>query len=114
MNHPLTPSCAQMNLERGDGCRRQGQVLRLALLLIDSSDYHANMDTTGQSEFSGESKPVEVGFWPAFLLTLSGAAGLIALVANGPTAIVYVSGLGAIVSLAWIAVLVRQNRKSGS
>ena len=69
------------------------------------------MESSGQSEFSGESKPVSINFWPSFLLTLSGASGLINSVANGPVAITYAAGAFGIASLVWIAMISRRNRK---
>ena len=69
------------------------------------------MESSGQSEFSGESKSVTLSFWQSFLLTLAGASGLISLVANGPEWITFLSGGVAVVAIAWIAVTAVKARR---
>ncbi len=69
------------------------------------------MESSGQSEFSGESKSVTLSFWQSFLLTLAGASGLISLVANGPEWITYLSGAVAVIAIAWIGVTAVKSRK---
>lgn len=63
------------------------------------------MQNTGGSEpskFEESPAPLELRFWQSFSLTLSGAAGLISLVADGPPWLTS-TGVGlAIATLIWI------------
>jgi hypothetical protein len=64
-----------------------------------------DMQYTGGSEYSEAKEnraPLELRFWKSFSLTLSGAAGLISLVFDGPLWLTYTGGALAIATLIWI------------
>lgn len=72
------------------------------------------MDSTGGAEFSGEEnnadkksmvnarKTIELTFWPSFLLTLAGVAGLISMLFDGPRWITYPAHVIVISILLWM------------
>ena len=65
------------------------------------------MQGSGESEYSSENgKPVglKLFFWQSFLLTLAGAAGLISMVANGPTWLTYAGLVSTVALLIWVIV----------
>lgn len=67
------------------------------------------MESSGQSEFSNSPKKVySLTFWQNFLLTLTGACGLISMVTDGPQWITYPSLFLVIVVLLSI---IRNNKK---
>ena len=72
------------------------------------------MQNSGESEFSEsqqQSKKLTLSFWQSFLLTLSGAAGLIAMVANGPLWIEILGFAAAIAVIVWVGVSLASRRK---
>ena len=63
------------------------------------------MQNSGESEFSGsdEKAPsLSITFWQVFLLTLTGASGLISIVADGPSWLTYSGLFSVILVLLWI------------
>ena len=65
------------------------------------------MESSGQSEFSGnkkEQKALTLNFWQSFLVTLSGAAGLISLVADGPLWLSVTGFSLVIIVIFWVAI----------
>ena len=69
------------------------------------------MQNSGESEFSCESKKIDLKFWPSFFLTLSGAAGLISMVADGPLWLTIPSFVITIGVLLWIIAEQAKNKK---
>ena len=72
------------------------------------------MQSSGESEFSGENKSatkLTLNFWQSFLLTLAGAVGLISLVTDGPQWISVTGFILVIILLVWILVSQRRNRE---
>lgn len=72
------------------------------------------MQSSGESEFSGENKSatkLTLNFWQSFLLTLAGAVGLISLVTDGPKWISVTGFILVIILLVWILVSQRRNRE---
>ena len=72
------------------------------------------MQNSGDSEFSTEanndSRKLTLSFWQSFLLTLSGVAGLISLVLDGPRWITYTGFVIVIVLL--LSVIYSQRKKT--
>lgn len=81
------------------------------------------MDSTGGAEFSGEEnkdykpaianghKTIQLTFWPSFLLTLAGVAGLISMLFDGPRWITYPAFVIVIGILLWTIYKVPKSRK---
>jgi len=65
------------------------------------------VQNTGESEQSSSQKntpKLTLSFWQSFLLTLAGAAGLISMVANGPTWLTYAGLVSTVALLIWVIV----------
>ena len=72
------------------------------------------MQSSGESEFSSENKSkaeLTLTFWQSFLLTLSGAAGLISMVTDGPLWISILGFTFVIVLLFWLIISQQNKRK---
>lgn len=72
------------------------------------------MQSSGDAEFSGEKKDstnLTLTFWQSFLLTLSGAAGLISMVTDGPLWISIVGFTFVIVLMFWLVISQQKKRK---
>ena len=72
------------------------------------------MQSSGDAEFSGEKKDstnLTLTFWQSFLLTLSGAAGLISMVTDGPLWISIVGFTFVIVLMFWLIISQQKKRK---
>ena len=70
------------------------------------------MQSSGNSEFSNSNKQTyNLNFWQSFLLTLSGATGLISMVADGPRWITYPS---IIIVIGLLLSVIKSSKKSKS
>lgn len=70
------------------------------------------MQSSGNSEFSNSNKQTyNLNFWQSFLLTLSGATGLISMVADGPRWITYPS---LIIVIGLLLSVIKSSKKSKS
>ena len=71
------------------------------------------MQNSGESEFSDGNKQstrLSLNFWQSFVLTLAGAAGLISMVANGPSWVTY-SGFTLVIVLLVSVIYTSRKKK---